>query len=79
MLVKKAYAEIERKGTSSAFTCTFSTMTVMTDKSPRQLTPVVYKTRQLIRGAKSLVTLTSPCATSIFQSIETANRAYYAL
>ena len=37
MLVKKANAEIERKYTSSAFTCTFSTMT---EKSPRQITPV---------------------------------------
>ena len=33
-LVKKAYAEIEIKCSSSAFTCTFLTMTIMTDKSP---------------------------------------------
>ena len=39
-LFKKAYAEIEWKCTSSAFTCTFLTMTIMTDKSPRQITPV---------------------------------------
>ena len=31
------YAEIERKYTLSAFTCTFQTMTIMTDKRPRQL------------------------------------------
>ena len=37
-LVKKAYAEIERKCTSSAFSCTFLKMTIMTDKSPRQIT-----------------------------------------
>ena len=42
-LVKKGYAEIERKCSSSAFTCTFLTMTIMTDKSPRQITPVAYK------------------------------------
>ena len=59
-LVKKAYAEIERK-------CT-----------PRQIAPVAYKKRKLIRGAKSLVALTSPCATSTFQSKEAANRAFYA-
>ena len=44
-LVKKAYAEIERKCTSSAFTCIFPTMTVMTDKSSRQILPVAYKKR----------------------------------
>ena len=44
-LIKKAYAEIERKCTSSAFTCTFPTMTIMADKSPRQLTPVAFKKR----------------------------------
>ena len=44
-LIKKAYAEIERKCTSSAFTCTFSTMTIMADKSPRQITPVAFKKR----------------------------------
>ena len=27
------------------FTCTFSTMSVMTDKSPRQITPVAYQKR----------------------------------
>ena len=43
-LVKKAYAEIEIKR-SSAFTCTFLTMAIMTDKSPRQVTPVAYKKR----------------------------------
>ena len=37
----------------------------MTDRRPRQL-----------RGAKSLVKLTSPCATSTFQSKETENRAF---
>ena len=44
-LVKKACAGIERKCTSSAFYCTFATMTVaiMTDKSPRQITLVAYK------------------------------------
>ena len=78
-LIKKAYAEIERKCTSSAFTCTCPTMTIMADKSPRQITPVAFKKRYLIRGAKSLVTLTSPCATSTFQSKETANPAFYAL
>ena len=45
MLVKKAYAEIEIKCSSSAFTCTFLTMTFMTDKSPRQIMPVAYKKR----------------------------------
>ena len=44
-LVKKAYAETERKYTSSGFTCTFPTMTIMTDKSPRHTTPVAYKKR----------------------------------
>ena len=44
-LVKKAYAEIEMKCSSSSFTCTFLTMTIMTDKSPRQITPVAYKKR----------------------------------
>ena len=38
------------------------------DKSLGQITPVDYKKRQLNRGAKSLVTLTSPCAPSTFQS-----------
>ena len=38
-----SYAETERKCTSSAFTCTFPTMTIMTDKSPRHTTPVAYK------------------------------------
>ena len=33
-VVKKAYAGIERKCTSSSFTCTFSMMTIMADKSP---------------------------------------------
>ena len=42
-LIKKAYAEMERKCTSSAFTCTFLTMTIMADKSPRQITPVAFK------------------------------------
>ena len=78
-LIKKAYAEIERKCTSSAFTCTYPTMTIMAGKSPRQITPVAFKKRYLIRGAKSLVTLTSPCATSTFQSKKTANPAFYAL
>ena len=44
-LVKKAYAETEGKCTSSAFTCTFPTMTSMTDKSPRHTSPVAYKKR----------------------------------
>ena len=44
-LVKKAYAETERKCTSSGFTCTFPTMTIMMDKSPRHTTPVAYKKR----------------------------------
>ena len=48
-------------------------------KSPRQITPAAYKKRWLIRGAKSRVTLTSPCAKSTFQSKETVNRAFYAL
>ena len=76
---EKAYAEIGRKCTSSAFSYTFPTMTFMTDENPKQITPAAYMMRLLIRGAKSLVTLTSPCATSTFQSKETANRAYYAL
>ena len=45
MLVKKAYTEIEIKCSSSAFTCTFLTMTIMTDKSPRQITLGPYKKR----------------------------------
>ena len=76
---KKAYAEIERICNSSALICPLSTMTIMTDKSPRQITVVAYKRRYPIRGAKGLETLTSPCATSTFQSRETANRAFYAL
>ena len=41
-LGKKAYAEIERKCTSSAFTCTFPIMAIMTDESPGQIMPVAY-------------------------------------
>ena len=44
-LVKKAYAEIESKCTSSAFTFTFPMMTIMTDESPRQILPVACKRR----------------------------------
>ena len=42
-IVKKAYPVTERQCTSSAFTGTFSTMTVMTGKSPTKITPVAYK------------------------------------
>ena len=44
-LVKKAYAETEKKCSSSGFTGTFPTMTIMTDTSPRHTTPVAYKKR----------------------------------
>ena len=40
-----SYAEIEIKCSSSAFTCNFLTMTIMTDRSPRQITPIAYKKR----------------------------------
>ena len=44
-----------------------STMTDMTNESPRQIVPVAYKTK-----TKSSLPLTPPCATLTFQSKETA-------
>ena len=40
----KAFAEIERKCTSSAYAYTFPSMTIMPNESPRQIMPVAADT-----------------------------------
>ena len=73
--IAKTANALREKCTTSAFPW----MTIMSDESPRQILPGSYNKLRLIRGAKSKVTLTSPCATLTFQSKETARWAFYAL